>query len=278
MRQRDIGALRKDRMIFQERPEAGEIVGADVVDPEDRMRIAHADHRRRMQHRRVDRADLQFDRPCVAKLFRQRNILPAEFRRAHVDGVEIAGRALPAIQQPGPGLEGGGGPAGVLEQPARHAAHAVAAGGGFRAVIVVDADEGLGALQPRRLQQHQLVVMHPRWRRHRARLLRRDKGRRIAQIDHDNFVADAVHLGKRMIGERAHGIFPTIRTLYGEARRIGQCGDSVSSPSRRWEAHELSVMGRKHASRVRIGSCPPDVGRNTRAETRPQDTAMENTK
>src|SRR6266576_2469249 len=94
--------------------------------------------------------------------------------------------------------------------------------------------------------------MHARRRRHRARLLWRDNGGRIAQIDHDNFVADAVHLGKRMIGERAHGIFPITRILYGEARRIGQCGESVSSPSRRWGAHELSGMGRKHASRVRI--------------------------
>ena len=42
-----------------------------------------------MQHRRVDRPDLQFDVAGVAKLFRERNVLPAEFRRAHVDGVEI---------------------------------------------------------------------------------------------------------------------------------------------------------------------------------------------
>src|SRR5258708_23479259 len=43
MGQRDIGALRQNRMIFQERPEAAEIVGVDVVDPKDRMRIAHRD-------------------------------------------------------------------------------------------------------------------------------------------------------------------------------------------------------------------------------------------
>ena len=87
----------------------------------------------------------------VAELFGQRNVLPAEFRRAHVDGVEIVRRALPAIQKPRAGLEGDGGLAGLLEQAAHHAAHTVAAGAGFRAVIVVDADEGLGALQPRRL-------------------------------------------------------------------------------------------------------------------------------
>src|SRR4051812_39187427 len=79
MRQRDVGALGKDRMIFQQRPEAAEIVGVDVVDPEDRVRIAHADHRWRMQQRRVDRPDLQLDGAGVVKLLRQRNILPAEF-------------------------------------------------------------------------------------------------------------------------------------------------------------------------------------------------------
>ena len=61
MRERDVGALGEDRMVFEQRPEAVEFIGLDVVDPEDRVRIAHADHRRRMQHRRVDRADLQLD-------------------------------------------------------------------------------------------------------------------------------------------------------------------------------------------------------------------------
>src|SRR5262245_50129894 len=44
MGERDIGALREDRVIFQQWPEAFEVVGVDVLDPEDRMRIAHADH------------------------------------------------------------------------------------------------------------------------------------------------------------------------------------------------------------------------------------------
>src|SRR6202163_4985703 len=90
MRQRDVGALREDRVVFQQRPEAAEIVGVEVVDPEDRVRIAHADDGRRMQQRRIDRPDLQFDVTGVAKLFGQRNVLPAEFRRPHVDGVEVA--------------------------------------------------------------------------------------------------------------------------------------------------------------------------------------------
>ena len=45
-----------------------------------------------MQHRRVDRPDLQFDRARVAKLFGERDVAPAEFRHAHVDGDEVGGR------------------------------------------------------------------------------------------------------------------------------------------------------------------------------------------
>src|ERR1700730_7000029 len=97
VRERDIGALRKDRMIFKERPEAREIVGVDVVDPEDRVRIAHVDRGRRMQQRRVDRSDLEFDIARVAELLGKRNVPPAEFRRTHVDSVEIGRRTLPAI-------------------------------------------------------------------------------------------------------------------------------------------------------------------------------------
>src|SRR5579872_3838996 len=78
MGKRDIGALGKDRMVFQKRTEAAEVVGLDVIDPEDRMRVAHADDRGRMQDRRVDRADLQLDAAGVTKLLRERNILPAD--------------------------------------------------------------------------------------------------------------------------------------------------------------------------------------------------------
>src|SRR5271170_4118666 len=96
-----------------------------------------------MQYRRIDRADLQFDVSRIAKLLGERNILPAEFRRSHIHRVEVAGS--PAIQQARLGFEGTLGLAAGFEQTARHATHAVAAGGRFRAVIVVDTDESLSA-------------------------------------------------------------------------------------------------------------------------------------
>ena len=85
-----------------------------------------------------------------------------------------------------------------------HAAHAVAAGAGFRAVIVVDADEGVGAGRARRIERHQLIVRRAACGGGRARLIGADLGRARAQIDHDDLVADAVHLHEGLVGERAH--------------------------------------------------------------------------
>src|SRR5690606_14062590 len=49
VRDRDVGALGKDRMILEQRAEAAEVVAPDVAaDPEYGVRIAHRDHRRRM--------------------------------------------------------------------------------------------------------------------------------------------------------------------------------------------------------------------------------------
>ena len=139
-------------------PKRCEVVGVDVVDPEDRVRIAHVHDRRRMQHRLVDRPDLQLDRAGVAELLRQRNLVPGKARLPHVDG-EFAVRHC-AEQLSSPALVSK--VSRSLPVSSRNqrgdATHAVAAGARFRAVIVVDADEGIGAGGPRRIERHQLVV------------------------------------------------------------------------------------------------------------------------
>src|SRR5690242_3856469 len=104
-----------------------------------------------MQYRRVDRADLQFDVAGVTEFLRQRDVLPAESRRAHVDLVEVGRGPLPAIDDAGAGLEGQRVLAGGGEFLAGNAAHAVAAGLRFRTVTVEDADERVGAMRARRI-------------------------------------------------------------------------------------------------------------------------------
>ena len=106
LRERDIGALR-------ERSDGFPVAARNC---QDRRRCTSSTQKiacglpmlttdGRMQHRLVDRADLQLDRAGVAEFFRQRNLVPAQTRRAHVDGELTRPRALPALHQPGPGLE-----------------------------------------------------------------------------------------------------------------------------------------------------------------------------
>jgi hypothetical protein len=123
-----------------------EVIGVDIVDPEEPRGDCPLPHHE--GECRIGLLDLSRSAIDVAGL--SRNFLASgmscqpKLGRAHVDGVEIGRRALPAIQQPARVSK-------VTRSgrssrtAAHHAAHAVAAGAGFRAVIVVDADEGLGA-------------------------------------------------------------------------------------------------------------------------------------
>ena len=88
-------------MVLQHRPDAAEIVGVDVLDPEHRVRIADVGDRRRVQDRLVDRPDLQLDGARVVERLGQRDVAPAEPRRAHVDGDAVdAGDARRRARRP----------------------------------------------------------------------------------------------------------------------------------------------------------------------------------
>src|SRR6185503_482832 len=119
----------------------------------------------------------------------------------------------PAIEQAGAGFEGERALAALLRPDVGDAAHAVAAGAGFRPVIVVDADEGVGAGRARRIKRHQLVVRRALWAGGGDGLGRLDLAAARAQIDDDDLVADAVHLHKGLVGERAHHL-PGFRPVY----------------------------------------------------------------
>ena len=80
-----------------------------------------------MQHRRIDRPDLQLDHAGVAELLGKRNVLPAEARHAHVDRDHAVGMFL-GIEDAGDRLEGEELLPGLGGQRLHDAAHAVAAG------------------------------------------------------------------------------------------------------------------------------------------------------
>ena len=105
---------------------------------------------------------------------RKRNLVPAQARPAHIDGKARRADARHR-EKTGAGLE----EQAVLVGRARHdriahhrpgdAARAVAAGGGLRAVGVVDAQVGVGAGRDRIVERHQLVEARPRLGRDRPR-------------------------------------------------------------------------------------------------------------
>ena len=84
--ERDVGPLRKQRMVLELRPDPGEIVRVWLFNPEYRVRIAHVHHGRGAQEQRAGCGELQIDRAGVGHRGRQRNFVPAKARRAHIDG------------------------------------------------------------------------------------------------------------------------------------------------------------------------------------------------
>src|SRR5580658_2754015 len=93
--------------------------------------------------------------------------------------------------------------------------------------------------------------MNPLWRGDRARLLRRDGARLVAQIDHNNLVADPVHLDEAMVGERAHGFVQSTLPYMANGDRLTRWRGGVRQlrkavylcrcPVPGGEAHEISV-------------------------------------
>src|SRR5512146_2570309 len=97
-----------------------------------------------MQHGLVDWAYLQFDGAGVAELLGQRNLVPLETRRSHVNGEQTVG-AFPAVENARGRFESERVLPALLRHEIGDATHAIPAGADFRTVIVIDADEGVGA-------------------------------------------------------------------------------------------------------------------------------------
>ncbi len=131
-------------MVLNQRPDRLERYGGDVLDPEDRVRVAHVDDARRpiVGEAGRDQRDLAF----VVDGLRQRDLVPGQARPPHVDAVGPFVEPL-AGDDAGRGLDREGARAADARQSVGDAARAVAAGARLAAVVVVDADE---RFRPRR--------------------------------------------------------------------------------------------------------------------------------
>ena len=209
----NVGALGKDRMVFQEGSELVEIIGPDIlVHPENGVRISHRHGRRRMQNRRVNRADLQFDEARVAELFGERNLVPFKHRLPHIDGhqpVLMFGR----LKNPRQRLKHKRLLARLRRQRLHHAARAVAAGLRLAAVAVDDLDIGVGVRRLRLVDRHDLVEQRRRVARQRPRRLRPDSVRAPAHVGDKDHVAEPVHPGE--IDICGHAAAPCCLGVYG---------------------------------------------------------------
>ena len=155
--ERDVGALGKERMMFEQR--------ADLA----------RDRRRRHRRPRRSRADCPCSRPTASAGSARRSVRSAVRSRA-CRGIGFAsgissqrkrGAPISTVNSPSVGAPAGDCTGRRLEIQLRlaglgadqrsDAAHAVAAGAGLRAVVVVDADQGVAAASPR-IKRHELVV------------------------------------------------------------------------------------------------------------------------
>ena len=192
LRQRDIGALREQRIVLEHRPEPRQVVGVDVVDEEDAMGIAHVHHAWRIERRIVLRPER--DLLGVGNGLRQRDLVPIEPRRAHVDGdaaVIVDGRGKH-------GALGGDADlwrAALLGEQRRDAARRIAAGANLAAVGIPDAHEHVGLR--RRLERDHLIAADAVLPIGDGRdLVGPQRDRVLAQIEHDEVVAETVHLAE----------------------------------------------------------------------------------
>ena len=95
-------------MMLQHRPYLGKINHVQIINPENAMGIAHIHHRRRMDERVINGANLQLDMACVVERFRQRNILPVKPWHTIINCHQLVA-SLARRQKPAERVDGSGG-------------------------------------------------------------------------------------------------------------------------------------------------------------------------
>src|SRR6478672_8813907 len=148
-----------------------------------------------MQHRRIDRPDLKLDPPRVLERLGQRDLIPGEAGRAHIDGYHAVGtgerRKHAAI-----GFDADALLAAFSGDDAGDAARRIAAGADLPAVGIPDAHEHVG--HARWLERDDLVAADAFLAvGDGAQRVRAERQRTRARVEHDEIVAEPIHLTER---------------------------------------------------------------------------------
>ncbi len=203
-----IRAFGEHRVMFDIRPQGGQIDRLGVLDEEDAMRIAHVDGRGVGQRSLFDG-----QRQCISR-FPQRDFRPIQPRRAHVHRDDAVRTGLGG-QQPGRRFDRRRRPARLFHQRGGDATGAVAAGRRFAAVRIIEAEARVGAVVIRLIYQDKLIEADAAATvGDGANPVRRELDGRAAPVDHDEVVAETMHLG-----ERDHRCHPCEHSLIWRRRR-----------------------------------------------------------
>src|SRR5581483_7749788 len=239
-RKYDVTALREVRVRRQRRPERRERSGGDIGRLDHGMRIAHR-HGAELDLAAADSDAMNVRVAADA----QGDLDRGEARRAHVDAHASVGEELDG-HRAGRAFEAYGARAErpVAAQPGRDATHTVAALQGRAAVRVVYSVAKCTSGIARGVDRQQLIETHAEAAvadaRDRSRI---EAERPFAAIDHDEIVADPVHLREVQVhrGERGAFIARGRNLPQRSGRESSQAAWATMRPARVWASASTRI-------------------------------------
>ena len=155
-----------------------------------------------MQHRGIDRPDLELYARRIVKRLRERDFIPAEFRLSHVDHDAVCAVDLSG-EQPCARLDSDFVATAFLGEKQGDATRRVSAGANLGPVGVEDAHEDIGLVG--RLEHDHLIAARPLCAvSNTPNVIGREPGRLLPRVEDDEIIPQSVHLAEVHGGSIAH--------------------------------------------------------------------------
>src|SRR5262245_46009491 len=210
LRERDVGALGKQRIVSDGGSEAGKVVRYDILDEENAVGVTDIDNRRCAETQVCEVRQLDCSR--VIERLAERDLVPLEARDAQVDG-DAAVLSDRRRQHPALRLDADVRRPALGDEQCRHAARSIAARADLATVCIPNAHENVGKIGG--LERYHLVATDASAPvGDRGNLRGAERKRPSARIEHDEIVAESVHLAE--LDAAGHELCrSTVRPLYG---------------------------------------------------------------